>query len=284
MENGNALCRLTDLKSKAWEKMSFNKRMCKYDKKKANVINAKSWVILLECTGEKQLDSIAQITLSSNLRARIRQRTKGLVVWDAAGSVLVMAMVRLADEYALTGYLFSGNYLSFGCELLYAELKKEFGQWRSSRKYKECYIQANLEKLNDKVQLEESKARSKFGLGFGETFGSDEVFDPSAPSIFDTTPEDVAEKPLYDRFVKAVGMHAVPPPITGTFMPPSNNPDLDDTQFTYGSKSNNYLKLNSVSNEFVSCDNSDKSSDSEPLALHPVFQVLSPQALRPMNP
>ncbi|GJS04713.1 ribonuclease H-like domain-containing protein [Tanacetum coccineum] len=35
-------------------------------------------------------------------------------------------------------------------------------------------------------------------LDFVETFGSDEVFDPSAPSIFDTTPEDVAEKPLYD--------------------------------------------------------------------------------------
>ncbi|GJR79203.1 putative ribonuclease H-like domain-containing protein [Tanacetum coccineum] len=106
-------------------------------------------------------------------------------------------------------------------------------------------------------------SKIKFGLGFGETFGSDEVFDPSGPSIFDTTPEDVAEKPLYDRFVKAVGMHAVPPPITGHFMPPSNNPDLDDTQFTYGSKSNNYFETNSISNDFVSCDNSDKSSDSE---------------------
>ncbi|GJZ70430.1 putative ribonuclease H-like domain-containing protein, partial [Tanacetum coccineum] len=100
--------------------------------------------------------------------------------------------------------------------------------------------QANLEKLNDKVQLEESKA-----------------------SIFDTTLEDVAAKPLYDRFVKAVGMHVVPLPITGTFMPPSNNHDLDDTQFTYGSKSNNCFETNSVSNDFVSCDNSDKSSDSE---------------------
>ncbi|GJR90007.1 putative ribonuclease H-like domain-containing protein [Tanacetum coccineum] len=141
------------------------------------------------------------------------------------------------------------------------------------------------EKLNDQVKLEESKARfdkwkessknldklinssmssrSKFGLGFGETFGSDEVFDPSAPSIFDTTPEDVEGKPLYDRFVKAVEMHAVPSPITGTFMPPSNKPDFDDTQVTYGSKSNNYFETNSVSNDFVSCDNSDKSSDSE---------------------
>ncbi|GJR31075.1 putative ribonuclease H-like domain-containing protein, partial [Tanacetum coccineum] len=107
--------------------------------------------------------------------------------------------------------------------------------------------------------LEQQKAVPRFG----ETFGSDEVFNLSAPSIFDTTPEDVAEKPLYDMFDKAVGMHVVPPPITGTFMPPSNNPDIDDTQFTYGSKSNNYVETNSVSNDFVSCDNSDKSSDSE---------------------
>ncbi|GJW92674.1 putative ribonuclease H-like domain-containing protein [Tanacetum coccineum] len=54
----------------------------------------------------------------------------------------------------------------------------------------------------------------------------------------------------------AIGMHAVPPPITGTFMPPFNKPDLDDTQ----------------------------SSDSEPTGLHPVFQCQSPQAPRPMKP
>ncbi|GJX14522.1 hypothetical protein Tco_0206280 [Tanacetum coccineum] len=48
-------------------------------------------------------------------------------------------------------------------------------------------------------------------------------------SIFDTTPEDVEGKPLYDRFVKAVEMHVVPSPITGTFMPPSNKPEFDDT-------------------------------------------------------
>ncbi|GJX74487.1 ribonuclease H-like domain-containing protein, partial [Tanacetum coccineum] len=66
---------------------------------------------------------------------------------------------------------------------------------------------ARFEKLDDQVKLEESKARfdkwkessknlhklinssmstrTKFGLGFGETFGSDEVFDPSAPSSVD---------------------------------------------------------------------------------------------------
>ncbi|GKE03563.1 putative ribonuclease H-like domain-containing protein, partial [Tanacetum coccineum] len=47
------------------------------------------------------------------------------------------------------------------------------------------------------------------------------------------------------------------------FMPPSNKPGIDDTQFTYGSKSNNNSESDYVSNDFVSCDNSDKSSDSE---------------------
>ncbi|GJW73002.1 ribonuclease H-like domain-containing protein [Tanacetum coccineum] len=149
--------------------------------------------------------------------------------------------------------------------------------------------QAKIEKLNDKVKLEESNARfdkwkdssknldklinssmssrSKFGLGFGDTFGSDEVFDLSAPSIFDSSPKDGAEKPLYDRFVKAVGMNVVPPPITGTFMPPSNNPDLDDTQFTYVTSPQTQRPTN-----FASCVSSVKSSSSktnEPLASAP---------------
>ncbi|GJT45781.1 putative ribonuclease H-like domain-containing protein [Tanacetum coccineum] len=103
-----------------------------------------------------------------------------------------------------------------------------------------------------------------------------EVFDPSAPSIFDTTPEDVAEKPLYDRFVKAVGMHVVPPPITGTFitsfqqfltlMIPVYNYDLETPP------------------GFASCVSSVKSSSSktnEPLASAPssvAFQTMSETA------
>ncbi|GJY31474.1 putative ribonuclease H-like domain-containing protein, partial [Tanacetum coccineum] len=145
--------------------------------------------------------------------------------------------------------------------------------------------QVELEKLNDQVKLKESKARfekwkessknlnklinssmssrSNFGLGFGETFGSDEVFGPSAPSIFDTTPKDVEGKPLYDRFVKVVGMHVVPSPITRTFMPPSNKPDFDDTQPPFKMvQSPLIIRNNSVSIDNVSCDNSDKSSDS----------------------
>ncbi|GKC00605.1 putative ribonuclease H-like domain-containing protein [Tanacetum coccineum] len=165
-------------------------------------------------------------------------------------------------------------------------LTADLGNTTNMLKYTEkLNEQAKIDKMNNQAKLEESNARfdkwkessknlvklinssmssrSKFGLGYGDTFGSDEVFDLSAPSIFDSCLKDAKEKPLYDWFVKPVGMHAVPPPITGTFMPPSNKPDIDDTQFTYGSKSNTYSESNSVSNDFVSCETSDKSSDSE---------------------
>ncbi|GJZ56384.1 putative ribonuclease H-like domain-containing protein [Tanacetum coccineum] len=78
----------------------------------------------------------------------------------------------------------------------------------------------------DKLINSSMSSRSKFGLGFGETFGSDEVFDPSALSIFDTTPEDVEGKHLYNRFVKTDRMKAVPPPLSGNYIPLSDSIDL----------------------------------------------------------
>ncbi|GJV56175.1 retrovirus-related pol polyprotein from transposon TNT 1-94 [Tanacetum coccineum] len=365
--------RINRFEKKAGRKMKFNnKDAARFDKKKVKCYKCSELGhFARECTG-KQLDSKARYSafklkeLDKSEEPKALLSVDSMLNWsdhegedvengaaqvygmiagaedDAAGSATSDATGDVTDdvsnaaaEFALMGISSQVHTCPFGCEHLYAELKKEFDNLEVQ--YKESYIQVQayksslqtleqqkgwyqsnqlaleeririltadfenttnmlkytkklndqlkLEKLNDQVKLEESKARfdkwkessknlhklvnssmssrSKFGLGYGETFGSDEVFDPSAPSIFDTTPEDVEGKPFYDRFVKAVGMHAVPPPITGTFMPPSNKPDLDDTQVTYGSKSNNYFETNSVSNDFVSCDNSDKSSDSE---------------------
>ncbi|GKB93137.1 putative ribonuclease H-like domain-containing protein, partial [Tanacetum coccineum] len=347
--------RINRFEKKAGRKMKFNnKDAARFDKKKVKCYKCSELGhFARECTG-KQLDSKARYSsfklkeLDKTEEPKALLSVDSMLNWsdhegedvengaaqvygmiagaeeDATGGATGNATGDVADdvstaaaEFALMGISSQVQTCPFGCEHLYAELKKEFDNVEAQ--YKESYIQVQaykstlqtleqqkgwyqsnqlaleeririltanlenttnmlkyseklneqgkLEKLNDKVQLKETKARfdkwkdsskkldklihssmssrSKFGLGF------------------DTTPEDVAEKPLYDRFVKAVGMHAVPPPITGTFMPPSNNPDLDDTQFTYGSKSNNYVETNSVSNDFVSCDNSDKSSDSE---------------------
>nr|GEY59245.1 hypothetical protein [Tanacetum cinerariifolium] len=69
-------------------------------------------------------------------------------------------------------------------------------------------------------------------------------------------------KSLYERFIKAGDMHEVPPTITGTFIPTSSNSVLEETQVTFGSKSPTSITT-SEANDFVSYDNSDKSSESK---------------------
>nr|GEX00605.1 ribonuclease H-like domain-containing protein [Tanacetum cinerariifolium] len=105
--------------------------------------------------------------------------------------------------------------------------------------------------------------RTKLGLGFKECNRSDEVFDLSTPSVFDPEPTTREVKSLYERFVKAGEMHEVSPSITGTFMPTPYQSDLEEPQVTFGSKSTTSSIITSESNDFVSCDNSDKSSESK---------------------
>nr|GEU43801.1 hypothetical protein [Tanacetum cinerariifolium] len=126
---------------------------------------------------------------------------------------------------------------------------------------KTLYDQAKIEKKEWEVNSMSTK--TKLGLGFKEYIGSDEVCDLFTPNVFDPEPENKEVKSLYERFVKAGRTHEVPPPITGTFMPTSYKSDLEETQATFGSKSNTSLINTSESNDFVSCNNSDKSSASE---------------------
>ncbi|GJR50462.1 hypothetical protein Tco_1400983 [Tanacetum coccineum] len=92
-----------------------------------------------------------------------------------------------------------------------------FEKWKVSSK--------NLEKLINSSM----STRTKIGLGFKEYFGKDEVFDLSTPSVM--YPEPVEEvKPLSSWFVKAGEMHAVPPSITGTYMPTPYKLTLEETQ------------------------------------------------------
>ncbi|GKA05736.1 putative ribonuclease H-like domain-containing protein [Tanacetum coccineum] len=157
----------------------------------------------------------------------------------------------------------TANTLSY-TEQLHDQAQKEKKEWEVKfeatlarfEKWKES--SKNLEKLRNSSM----STRTKIGLGFKEYFGKDEVFDLSTPSVM--YPEPVEEvKPLSSWFVKAGEMHAVPPSITGTYMPSPYKSDIEETHVSSGSKP--YTKTPetlSESNDFVYCDNSDKSSDS----------------------
>ncbi|GJU83803.1 hypothetical protein Tco_1291349 [Tanacetum coccineum] len=90
----------------------------------------------------------------------------------------------------------------------------------------------------------------------GVTFEDDSAF-----SVFTTNSEEVEGRPLFNRFAKADSMKAMPPPLSGDYTPLSDHIDLDESQMSYGTKSSTSGDSNSMSNDFVSCDNSDKSSE-----------------------
>nr|GEV71946.1 ribonuclease H-like domain-containing protein [Tanacetum cinerariifolium] len=104
--------------------------------------------------------------------------------------------------------------------------------------------------------------RTKVGLGFNDYIRDTELgWDDSAFSVFTTNSEDVEGRPIFHRFAKTNSMKTVPPPLTGDYTSLSNHTVLDEIQMTYGKKSSTSCDPKYVPNDFVSCDNSDKSSE-----------------------
>nr|GEW54554.1 hypothetical protein [Tanacetum cinerariifolium] len=94
-------------------------------------------------------------------------------------------------------------------------------KWRNSSK--------NLFRLIDSSM----SIRTKVGLGFNDRIRENELgWDDSTFSVFTTNSEDVED-----------------------------NIDMDESQMSYGTKSSTFCDSKSVSNDFVSCDDSDKSSE-----------------------
>nr|GEW09561.1 reverse transcriptase [Tanacetum cinerariifolium] len=121
----------------------------------------------------------------------------------------------------------------------------------------------NLYKLIDSSM----SVRTKRGLGLDKYIGEGELgIDDSQFSIFHTNSDDLEGQPIYNRFALVDYMKAVPPPLSGNYMPPSNIPDIDESQMVYGKKAtdSSEIKYNddsiSYSNDFVHFDFSDRSS------------------------
>nr|GEX00372.1 putative ribonuclease H-like domain-containing protein [Tanacetum cinerariifolium] len=116
----------------------------------------------------------------------------------------------------------------------------------------------NLFKLIDSSM----SVRTKVGLGFTNCVSENELgWDDSAFSIFTTTFEDVEGRPVFHRFAKTDSMKVVPLPLSRDYTSLSDHIDLDESQMSYGTKSSTFCDSKSVSNDFVSCDDIDKSSE-----------------------
>ncbi|GJV89760.1 hypothetical protein Tco_1533698 [Tanacetum coccineum] len=114
------------------------------------------------------------------------------------------------------------------------DLKAKVEKWQNSSK--------NLSKLLN-TQM---SANDKFGLGYGDHRydGILSYENEVLQSVFMNKESDIENQPLNDRF--ADGMHAVPPPITGNYMPTGPEVEIDYSQFTYGPKDQLVNLINKV--------------------------------------
>ncbi|GJT70151.1 putative ribonuclease H-like domain-containing protein [Tanacetum coccineum] len=136
------------------------------------------------------------------------------------------------------------------------DLKAKVEKWHNSSK--------NLGKLLN-TQM---SANDKFGLGYGD-YRYDGILsyeNEVLQSVFMNKESDFKNQPLYDMFVTAEGMHAVPPPMTGNYMPSGPDIEIDYSQFTYGPKQSQTSESETQTSDFDTCESncSDETHESLP--------------------
>ncbi|GKB28142.1 putative ribonuclease H-like domain-containing protein [Tanacetum coccineum] len=73
-------------------------------------------------------------------------------------------------------------------------------------------------------------------------------------SVFMNKESELEKQPLYDRFVTAGGMHVVPPPMTGNYMPSGPDVEIDYSQFTYGPNQSQPSESETQTSDFDTCE------------------------------
>ncbi|GKA43793.1 ribonuclease H-like domain-containing protein [Tanacetum coccineum] len=122
------------------------------------------------------------------------------------------------------------------------DLKAKVEKWHNSSKNLNILLNSQM------------SARDKAGLGYGDQMNKgvlsyeNEVFQ----SVFVSRTSDIEDSPVNDRY--AEGMHAVPPPMTGIYIPSGPDKEIDDSQFTYGPKQSKPSESDARSSDFNTCE------------------------------
>ncbi|GKC19358.1 hypothetical protein Tco_1021508, partial [Tanacetum coccineum] len=130
----------------------------------------------------------------------------------------------------------------------------------------QAYTQALRKVEAQLVAHQQSQLWDKAGLGYSDQMNKgvlsyeNEVFQ----SVFLSRTTDIEDSPMNDRY--AEGMHAVPPPMTGIYIPSGPDKEIDDSQFTYGPKQSKPSEFDARSSDFNSCESncSDETHESMP--------------------
>ncbi|GKC72768.1 hypothetical protein Tco_1118651 [Tanacetum coccineum] len=87
---------------------------------------------------------------------------------------------------------------------------------------------------------------------------------------------DVEDSLVHDRFANVEGMHAVPPPMIGNYMPSGPDREVDDNMFTYVPKQSKTSKSDTQTSNYDSCESN---SSEETLVSVPKLVVVEPKVV-----
>ncbi|GJV31515.1 putative ribonuclease H-like domain-containing protein [Tanacetum coccineum] len=132
--------------------------------------------------------------------------------------------------------------------------------------HKKLLAEAVKEKEELKTKLENFQSSSK---GLSKLLNSQmSTRDKSGLGL-----SDVEDSPVHDRFANVEGMHAVPPPMTGNYMPSGPDREVDDSMFTYGPKQSKTSESDTQTSNFDSCESNSSvetlESVPEPVVVEP---------------
>nr|GEV45219.1 hypothetical protein [Tanacetum cinerariifolium] len=230
-------------KKHGW-KIKFNGREnVRFDKKLVKCFNCKQMGhFLRECRAQENFGMIAGIKIELDA--------------DSEGEVVS------ADDAIPAGVSVSAGTVA--AAVVSPQSETEFAHMGLSTEAKWNNSSKNLYKLIDSSM----SVRTKRGLGLDKYIREGELgIDDSKFSIFHTNSGELERRPIYNRFALVDQMKAVPPPLTGNYMPPSNIPNIDESQMVYGTKviDSSQIKTNddsiSHSNDSILFYFSDRSSE-----------------------
>ncbi|GJV98186.1 hypothetical protein Tco_1553438 [Tanacetum coccineum] len=183
----------------------------------------------------------------SNSEECTKEEPKALVTIDGDGVDWTGHAEDKQENFALMAYNNSGSNTevtscSKECEESYAKLKKLYDEQREQLGDAsieiQAYTQALKKKLLAEAEKEKEELKTKLKNFQSSSKGLSKLLNSqmSAKDKYGLGSSDVEDSPVYDRFAKVEGMHAVPPPMTGIYMPPKSDFGIDETNFTYGPK------------------------------------------------
>ncbi|GJT31166.1 ribonuclease H-like domain-containing protein [Tanacetum coccineum] len=108
-------------------------------------------------------------------------------------------------------------------------------------------------------------ASDKFGLGYGDYrySGILSYENEVLQSVFKGNKSDFENLPLHKRLGKTCEMQAVPPPMTGNYLPSGPDIEIDDSQYTYGPEKTQPSESESQTTELDTCDSNISTEPSE---------------------